>query len=78
MSDHSHGHSDHGFAHPMSVKNLLLVFFALIGLTWLTVFQATQTQVELGQFELGLTLFIATIKAALVILFFMHMIHDKP
>ncbi len=62
----------------MSVKNLLLVFFALIGLTWLTVFQATQTQVELGQFELGLTLFIATIKAALVILFFMHMIHDKP
>lgn len=76
MSDkHAHSH-DHGFAHPMSVKNLLLVFFSLIGLTWLTVFQATS--LDFGKAELVVTLFIATIKASLVILFFMHMIHDKP
>lgn len=77
--DHStdaHGHGDHhGFAHPMPVWQLLAVFFALIFLTILTVYQAT---FDLGNFELILSLFIATIKASLVILFFMHMIHDKP
>lgn len=70
------GHGEHhGFAHPMPVWQLLAVFFALIGLTAATVFQA---QFDLGNLELGLSLFIATIKASLVILFFMHMIHDKP
>lgn len=59
----------------MPVWQLLAVFFALIVLTFLTVYQAT---FDLGNLELGLSLFIATIKATLVILFFMHMIHDKP
>ena len=73
-SEDSHdGH--HGFSHPMPVWQLLAVFFALIFLTILTVYQAT---FDLGNLELGLSLFIATIKASLVILFFMHMIHDKP
>jgi cytochrome c oxidase subunit 4 len=65
----------HGFAHPMPVWQLLTVFFALIILTVLTVYQST---FDLGNGELWLSLFIATIKAALVILFFMHMIHEKP
>lgn len=69
-------HDDHhGFAHPMPVWQLLAVFFALVGLTILTVYQAT---FDLGKAELVLSLFIATIKASLVLLFFMHMIHDKP
>jgi cytochrome c oxidase subunit IV len=76
MSDHtSHSDGHHGFAHPMPVKHLLAVFFALILLTILTVFQST---LDLGNSELIISLFIATIKASLVILFFMHMIHDKP
>jgi len=76
MSEHkAHGGKHHGFAHPASVKSLLLVFFSLIFLTWLTVFQST---LELGSAELVVSLFIATIKATLVILFFMHMLHDKP
>ncbi len=77
MSEHT-AHADgehHGFAHPMPVWQLLAVFFALIILTLLTVYQST---FDLGNLELGLSLFIATIKASLVILFFMHMIHDKP
>jgi cytochrome c oxidase subunit IV len=65
----------HGFAHPMPVWQLIAVFLALIALTVLTVFQAT---LDLGNTELIASLFIATIKASLVILFFMHMIHDKP
>ncbi len=76
MSEHkSHAGTHHGFAHPASVKSLLLVFFALIILTWLTVFQST---LKLGSIELVVSLAIATVKASLVILFFMHMIHDKP
>lgn len=59
----------------MPVWQLIAVFLALIGLTVLTVFQST---LELGSTELIVSLFIATIKASLVILFFMHMIHDKP
>lgn len=73
-ADASHdGH--HGFAHPMPVWQLLSVFFALIALTIATVAQST---LDLGNFELWMSLTIATVKAALVILFFMHMIHDKP
>lgn len=70
---HHRGH--HGFAHPMAVWKLLAVFFALIILTFLTVYQST---LDLGNGELWLSLFIATVKAVLVILFFMHMIHEKP
>ena len=73
-ADHAHdGH--HGFAHPMPVWQLLAVFFALIFLTLLTVYQST---FDLGNMELWLSLFIATIKAGLVIMFFMHMVHEKP
>jgi cytochrome c oxidase subunit 4 len=76
MSDHAVAAEEHhGFAHPMPVWQLLAVFFALIFLTILTVFQAS---FDIGEMELVISLFIATIKASLVILFFMHMIHDKP
>ncbi|MCC6507579.1 MAG: cytochrome C oxidase subunit IV family protein [Pirellulaceae bacterium] len=74
---HAHGHDDghHGFAHPMAIWKLLAVFFALVFLTWVTV---VQSKIDTGNLEIWLSLFIATVKAALVILFFMHMIHEKP
>lgn len=76
MSDHAvHSHEHQNFAHPAPVWQLLLVFFALIGLTIATVYQAS---FDTGNLELILSLFIATVKAALVMLFFMHMLHDKP
>ncbi len=75
MSEHAAHADHHGFAHPAPVWQLLAVFFALVALTILTVYQAT---FDLGNLELIISLVIATIKAALVILFFMHMIHDKP
>jgi len=71
-----HGHGDHhGFSHPMPIWMLLAVFFALLFLTGLTVFQS---QFDLGNAEIWMSLTIATIKAALVILFFMHLLWDKP
>ncbi len=59
----------------MPVWQLLAVFVALIVLTGATVYQST---LDLGNSELIISMIIATLKASLVILFFMHMIHDKP
>lgn len=73
-SDHGHGH-DGEFAHPAPLSMLFGVFFALVALTLLTVYQST---LDLGNYEIWLSLAIATVKAALVILFFMHMLWDKP
>lgn len=71
----AHGHGDGEFAHPAPIWMLLAVFFALLVLTFLTVFQA---RFDLGDMEIVLTLFIATVKAGLVIAFFMHLLWDKP
>lgn len=74
MSDSHEDH--HGFAHVMSPAILLAVFFALIVLTVVTVLVAGSPLIPEG-FDIYVALFIATIKASLVVLFFMHMIHDK-
>lgn len=76
MAHSAHDKSGHhGFSHPMPVWQLIAVFMALIALTIVTVAQASM---DLGNVELIASLFIATIKASLVIMFFMHMLHDKP
>ncbi len=72
MSAH---HDDHGYAHVMSPQVLLTVFGALIVLTILTVALAGNLPANV---ELVVALSIATVKGLLVVLFFMHMIHDKP
>ena len=71
----AHGHGEGEFAHPAPISMLLAVFFALLGLTFLTVFQS---RFDLGDMEIVLTLGIATVKAGLVIAFFMHLLWDKP
>ncbi|MBL4885518.1 MAG: cytochrome C oxidase subunit IV family protein [Planctomycetaceae bacterium] len=83
MSDN---HDEHGFAHVMSPQILLSVFGALIVLTILTVFLAGKDlvpreldgHVSQKQVEIVVSLTIATIKGSLVVLFFMHMINEKP
>lgn len=75
-ADHGHaGHAAGDFAHPFPVWGLILVFLALVFLTFLTVAQA---HFDLGSWDVLLSLFIATIKASLVVLFFMHLAADKP
>ncbi len=71
---HGHGH-DGEFSHPMPIWMLLTVFVTLLALTVLTVYQST---FNLGNIEVWLSLTIATIKAGLVIAFFMHLLWDKP
>jgi cytochrome c oxidase subunit 4 len=77
LAGHSsdHGHSDGDFAHPLPVWILLSVFAVLTILTVITVAQAS---FDLGHFDVLVTMVIATIKATLVMLFFMHLAFDKP
>ena len=70
-----HDHDDHGFAHPVPVKLLLFVFFSLVSLTIITV---VINDFPLGALDIWVAMGIATLKASLVCLFFMHMYWDKP
>lgn len=66
---------DHGLAHTMPVSMLVGVLAALMALTVLTV---SVTSVDLGaQGNLVVAMVIATIKAGLVVAFFMHLVWDK-
>jgi len=71
----AHGHEEGEFSHPASIQMLLTVFVILVILTLLTVYQST---LNIGAMEVWLSLLIATVKASLVILFFMHLLYDKP
>jgi cytochrome c oxidase subunit 4 len=73
----SHEHSDDGtdFAHPLPLPLLFGVFGILVFLTIVTVAQAS---FDLGSFDIAVVMGIATIKATLVALIFMHLAFDKP
>ena len=73
MND-AHGSSDHAPAHHVTrLPVYFLVFAALMMLTMLTV---SASRVDLGWLNTPIALGIAVIKATLVILFFMHVIHS--
>ncbi len=74
-SGHGHGREGYDFAHPMPVPMLLAVFGALVFLTIITVAQAS---FDLGSFDIVIVMGIATVKAALVAFFFMHLAWEKP
>ena len=71
----AHGHDDHGLAHTTPVWLLVTILAALMVLTVITV---AVTSVDFGsQVNLVIAMVIATIKAALVVSFFMHLVWDK-
>lgn len=63
------------YVHIVPFRVLAAVFGALLVLTVLTV---AATKVDLGNWNLWLAMGIATVKAALVVLYFMHMRYDHP
>jgi len=75
MSHSQTGHDDQHLAHIMSPRMLLTVFSLLILLTIVTVAMAS---VPLGALEIWVSLGIATLKAGLVALYFMHLRYDAP
>jgi len=80
MAAHAHSAASphregYDFAHPLPVWALATVFVVL---TFLTVLTVAQANFDLGNWDIALTMFIATVKATLVMLFFMHLAFDKP
>lgn len=61
--------------HVMPVWLLGAVFAALVVLTVVTV---VASQIDLGSMNLYVALAIAGIKGTLVVLFFMHLLYDRP
>jgi cytochrome c oxidase subunit 4 len=75
MSD-SHEHADDGavHAHISSVKFYVGIFVTLVMLTVLTV---GVSYIHLGKMNLAVAIIIASIKASLVVMFFMHLKYDN-
>ncbi len=71
MSDTTHTHDAN------APKIYFAVLVTLLILTFITV-AASKVQFGSGMVNVVIALTIATIKASLVALFFMHLIHDKP
>ncbi|MBT3340036.1 MAG: hypothetical protein HOM34_09690 [Planctomycetes bacterium] len=61
--------------HVSSPKQLLMVWGSLMALTALTVYTAS---IDFAGFDLAVAMVIATVKASLVALFFMHLRYDRP
>jgi len=75
MSDHSHSADDGAVhAHISSIPFYLGIFGALITLTLLTVGIAS---IHLGALNLAVAVVIASLKATLVVMFFMHLRYDN-
>jgi len=72
MTEHRHGHAPDTHT-KMGLGMYLLIFFGLLGLTILTVLAS---RVDLPGWNTPIAMLIATTKAVLVILFFMHVIHS--
>ena len=71
--DHGHSEGDHG-PHVVSWQLLTIIFLSLMVLTILTV---AAINIDLGPLNIFVALGIAFLKAALVVLFFMHIWWDR-
>ena len=73
MAD-ANAHHDHAPTH--HVTPLLTYFLVFAALTAGTILTVVASRIDLGMWNTPIALLIATVKAVLVILFFMHVIHS--
>jgi cytochrome c oxidase subunit 4 len=76
----AHAHNDNNIhrgnhVHVVPPKVLLIVYGALLVLTFITV---KVTDFEMGNFNIWVALFVALLKASVVALYFMHLRWDSP
>lgn len=72
----NHGSAEHDApGHVVPLRLLVGVLSALLVLTFVTV---AVTWVDLGRLNLVIAMVIATVKASLVLLYFMHLRWDRP
>lgn len=77
-SHDSHGHDDVGLGHILPKKVYWAVFFALMVLTVITVVVAKVKAFDFGSLNLVIAMAIASVKASLVALYFMHLKYENP
>ncbi|MFO0837983.1 MAG: cytochrome C oxidase subunit IV family protein [Phycisphaerae bacterium] len=75
MSNPSDGGGQAQVGHVVPVWLLFAILLILLVLTWATV---AATQVQLGSLNVWIAVIIATVKATLVALYFMHLRYDRP
>lgn len=73
MAEHSEHHSELGHIVPFSTYRN--VFLALVVLT---VFTVAIAQVDFGNMNLVIAMFVASIKAGIVAMYFMHLKYENP
>ena len=73
--DDGHGHADHGMGHACPMWILVSVWLTLMVLTVTTL---TLSNMNFGRLDLPIAMSIATVKATLVMAYFMHLRWDKP
>ena len=78
-SSHSHDGHGHGDGHPLvgHVVPLSLLFATGLALIALTVVTVAVRYVDVGEFNIWIALGVAVVKAALVVLIFMHLRWDR-
>lgn len=74
-TDPTHGDQSHGMMHVSPVSMLIGIWVALIALTVITVWSAG---LDFGRFNLWIAMLIASTKATLVALYYMHLRYDRP
>ncbi|NIP29966.1 MAG: hypothetical protein GTO02_07085 [Candidatus Dadabacteria bacterium] len=74
MSHHVNSDPDHIEVHHTSIKSYAYVLGALFFLTAITVY--TATNIDIGSFNIVLAMIIASTKATIVALYFMHLKYE--
>ncbi len=76
---HADGHADgHGHGHVGHVVPTWLLGLVLVGLLILTGITVGLSGVPMGRFNTLVAMAIATVKATLVVMYFMHLRWDRP
>lgn len=76
MSQHSHSHDQHDeLGHVVPVKTYLTVLVLLLILTVVTV---VVSRFDFGELNLLVAMLIATVKAGMVVMVFMHLKYESP
>lgn len=71
-------HDNNGLGHILPFKVYVRVLLALVVLTVLTVYIAKGVEFESDIVTISVAMFIASIKAGIVALFFMHLKYENP
>ena len=74
-SEESHGEEHAGVGHIVPIKILVQTGAVLLVLTLVTVWVS---RIDLGPANIWIALAIAVLKGSLVVLFFMHLLWDRP